>query len=201
MHFIKPALRLNSSKTKFLVIVSPSHQRLIDVTKPLLRIEDSAISQCICAQPGCHPRCSDDHACVNVSLASWGQQMLTFVLLDESGGILMQPPLLQRREHSFYHRYANALLAGLSKKLTNRFQIVQKNAAQIVTPPCTYPRSHITPALQELHCLFDCVFCTKLCVWLTRRTILQPHRIWATWYSDSNTRDPSDQVQMVPCWL
>ena len=44
-------------------------------------------------------------------------------------------------------------------------------------------------------------FSTKLCVWLTRCTILQPQRIWATWYSDGNTHDPSDHVQMVPCWL
>ena len=47
--------------------------------------------------------------------------------------------------------YANALLAGLSNKLINRLQVVQNNAARLVTR--TSPRSHITPVLQDLHWL------------------------------------------------
>ena len=54
-------------------------------------------------------------------------------------------PILSRLE------YANDLLAGLSNKLTNRLQVVQKNAARLVTR--TSPRSHSTPVLQDLHWL------------------------------------------------
>ena len=57
--------RLISSNSKFLVVVSPFHQHLMDVTKPLLRmmsIGDFVIPQYIYVQSRCHPRCSDDHA-------------------------------------------------------------------------------------------------------------------------------------------
>ena len=47
-----------SSKTEFLVVASPSHQYLMDITKPLLMvmlIGDSVIPQYIYVQSGCQP--------------------------------------------------------------------------------------------------------------------------------------------------
>ena len=85
-------LRLNSSKTEFLVVISPSHQRLINITKPLLRIGDSMF----------FPSTSVRNLGVILDAQMTMRQRVTSIvrsanvqiLLDESGGILMRPPLL-----------------------------------------------------------------------------------------------------------
>ena len=132
-----------------------SHQRLIDITKPLLRVGDSVIppsasvrnlhamgaildAQMIMCQRvtsivrsvSAHPRSLRRvRRYLNATTAAAAARTLILSLLD----------------------YANALLAGLSIKLTNRIQVVQNNAARLVAR--TSPRSHITPVPQELHWL------------------------------------------------
>ena len=63
--------------------------------------------------------------------------------------------------------FANSLLAGIPARLMNRLQVVQNNAAHLVTR--TPSRAHITPVLQDLHWLpirqrvFYKVMCLTYC--------------------------------------
>ena len=163
-------LRLNSSKTEFLVVVSPSHRRLIDITKPLLRIGNSVVSPSssvrnlgviLDAQMTMRQRVTSIVRSANAHPRSLGRlirRYLNATTPAAAAGTL----ILSRLD------YANTLLSGLFNKLTNRLQVVQNNAARLVTR--TSPRSHMytCPSGVIFGCLFHVVLFTKLCVWLNR---------------------------------
>ena len=60
--------------------------------------------------------------------------MLTFILLDKSGGTVffMRPPLLQQPEHPFFHRWTAPLLSSLAF-LTNS---QASSCLEQCCPPC-----------------------------------------------------------------
>ena len=145
---------MNSSKTEFLVVVSPSHQHLIDITKPLLRIGCN-LGVILDAQMTMHQHVMNIVRSGNAHLHSLGR--VRRYLNDIAATAVARTLLL------LWLHYTNALLTGISNKVTNRLQVVQNSAAHIVTR--TSPRSHITLVLQELHylpvrlCVFHKVVC------------------------------------------
>ena len=145
-------LRLNSAKTELMVAVSPHHQRLVDEAKPVLRIGGSVI----------YPRASVRNLgvifdsqmtmrpCVNSIIRSANAHLRSLgrvrrYLDDATAAAAARALMLSRLD------FANSLLAGIPARLMNRLQVVQNNAARLVTR--TPSRAHITPVLQDLHWL------------------------------------------------
>ena len=161
-------LRLNSAKTELMVAVSPHHQRLVEVAKPVLRIGDSVI----------YPRASvrslgvifdsrmTMHPCVNsiIRLANAHLRSLGRVrrYLDDPTAAEAARALIIGLLSRLDFR-ANSLLAGIPARLMNRLQVVQNNAVRLVNR--TPSGAHITPVLQDLRWLpvrqrvFDKVMC------------------------------------------
>ena len=145
-------LRLNSAKTELMVAVSPHHQRLVDEAKPVLRTGDSVI----------YPRASVRNLgvifdsqmtmrrCVNSIIRSANAHLRSLgrvrrYLDDATGAAAARALILSRLD------FANSLPAGIPARLMNRLQVVQNNAARLVTR--TPSRAHIAPVLQDLHWL------------------------------------------------
>ena len=161
------------------MVVSPSHQRLIDITRPLLRIGDSVIS----------PSASVRNLSFTLDAQMTMLQRVTNVV--RSGNVHLRSIGRVRRylnaptAAAAARRNIHSVTAGLSQRSNCwPFQQTHKQVSGCPEQRC---RPVTRTSLQDLTlhlsfrsyigCLFDCVFFTMLCVCLIRRTILQPQHI------------------------
>ena len=145
-------LRLNSAKTELMVAVSPHHQRLVNEAKPVLRTGDSVIypSAFVRNLGVVFDSQMTTHPCVNSIILSASAHLRSLgrvrrYLNDTTAAAAARALSLSRLD------FDNSMLAGIPLRLMNRLQVLQNNAARLVTR--TPSRAHITPVLQDLRWL------------------------------------------------
>ncbi len=145
-------LKLNNDKTEFMVIVSKHHQCLVDEVAPVLTLGDSVISPSLSVRN--LGATFDTHMTMvphinNVTRTSYFHlQTLSRIrrhVDKDTCAAAARALILSRLD------YANSLLAGVPDNAMHKLQVVQNNAARLVTR--TSRRAHITPVLRDLHWL------------------------------------------------
>jgi hypothetical protein len=145
-------LMVNETKTEFLAIVSAAFKRAIQQLKPTLRVGKATITTTESTRNlgvMFDTEMSMRQQISNVTRSAYYHMRSISRArryLDNDTCAAMVRALVTSRLD-----YANCMLIGLPDKLVNRLQLVQNNAARLVTR--TGYRSHITPVLRELHWL------------------------------------------------
>jgi hypothetical protein len=145
-------LKLNSEKTEFLLITSRYHQTLVDKTSSGIFVGDTIIL------PKKTVKCLGVTLDAEMTMTSYVNQITRSAyyhlrnihiirhFLDEvSCTAAVRALVISRLD------YANSLLAGISDISLRKLQVVQNNAARMITG--TPRRNHITPVLHKLHWL------------------------------------------------
>ena len=145
-------LKLNDGKTEFLVIVSALFRKYTHLVNIRLRVGNATVvPSCTAKNLGVildqdmtmRPRINQIARSAYHHLRCVGK--IRRYLNKETCASVVQALVISRLD------YANALLTGLPNVLLRKLQLVQNNAARLITR--TGRRDHITPVLKELHWL------------------------------------------------
>ena len=147
-------LKLNGLKTEFIVMISAYHQALVDSMQPVLKIGDSIITPTKTVRNlgvtldremtmGPYIRQITRSAYFRLQKIS----TIRCNLNQETCAAAVRALVLSKLD------YANTLLIGLPEKLVGRLQIVQNDAARLVSRTSRRDRDHITPVLRQMHWL------------------------------------------------
>ena len=143
-------LKINDGKTEFMVI---SNGRLpYDLSVPDLEVGDTTIQPCKSLRN--LGSFWDNHMLMDVHIKNCSKTC--YFQLHNISQIkkFLNFSTLETLIHSFITSrldYANALLYGIPQKLIKQLQLMQNNAARLLTG--TNRQSHITPVLKQLHWL------------------------------------------------
>ena len=143
-------LMLNDKKTEILIVVRKDHRKIVD--NITVKVGDTSIvpSKCVRNLGGT----LDDELSMEkqvqavVRSANYHIRRISKIrhfLDDDTCAKVVNATITSRLD------YHNGLLAGLHDKVVKPLQIVQNNAARLLTR--TRRREHISPVLQSLHWL------------------------------------------------
>jgi hypothetical protein len=145
-------LKLNNDKTEFLVVVSPHQQSAMERARPTLRVGESLV------RPKVKVRnlgvMFDAHGSMvpfvnqTVKTCYFHLQSINRIRVNLTPGACaaaVRALVLSRLD------YANSLLVGAPDGLLQKLQVVQNNAARMISRVSW--RAHITPVLKQLHWL------------------------------------------------
>jgi hypothetical protein len=149
---IQNKLKLNEDKTEFIIIVSSHLRPLVDQLQPALRVGDATVlpkesvrnlGATFDSEMTMRPHINGVLRSVYCQLRSLGR--IRRYLDDNSCATAVQALAISRLD------YANSLLAGVPDNALRKLQVMQNNAARLVSR--TRRREHITPVMKQLHWL------------------------------------------------
>ncbi len=145
-------LKINDGKTEFIVVVSRHHQSIIDQARPTLRVGDAIIQPkrkvrnlgvLIDAEGSMVPFINNTVRTCYFHLNTISRIRVN--LTEEACAAAVRALVLSRLD------YANSLLVGAPEAALQKLQVVQNNAARMISRVSR--RAHITPVLRRLHWL------------------------------------------------
>lgn len=145
-------LKLNEAKTEFMVIVPPCRKQVVQQMQPRLRVGNTYIIPTETARNlgvVIDSEMSMRQQVGNITRAAYYHlhciSRIRRYLDEETCATIVRTLVISRLD------YANSVLAELPNKLIQKLQLVQNNAARLITR--TGRRAHITPVLCQLHWL------------------------------------------------